>query len=274
MTHSCASWTFPPNLEFDFAIRSLAHFGNQIVPGFDGHVVDADHFVCGFQPVPFGRLPGHQLSDNGLENRLKPRQTHDLHQVRVDLLGRHRGQIEAPKFDRATLRLHFDIHDFLAQGMFQHRPAHVLPGGNFTFSQSDDQLTRHKLRARSGRIFERDTNDRTCARHPVHEQQPIQENRQQKIGHRPGQHDGKTPPDRLSIERPSNVLGRHRTFAFVEHLDVAAQRKCRQHPFGGVLSIGSSQQWSPEANRETQYLDPAQSGDKIMTELMKNDQGP
>jgi hypothetical protein len=68
------------------------------------------------------------------------------------------------------------------------------------------------------------------------------------------------------------VPGPRRDFAlaFVDHLDVAAQRHRRQRPLGAVPAEATRPDNAAESNRKTQHLDADEPRHGVMAELMEN----
>ena len=85
-----------------------------------------------------------------------------------------------------------------------------------------------------GAIRRRNAKTRFEFGHARHENQPIQKNGQQQIGDRPGSHDERPPSDRLAVECAGQIFYRHFPFTFIDHFDVAAQRKHADGPFRPV----------------------------------------
>ena len=106
----------------------------------------------------------------------------------------------------------------------------------------------------------------------MEEQHPIKKDSQKKICRRTGDDDRKTPVDGLAIERPGKILGRDRAFALVSHLDVPAQRKCRDRPLGAIAAQRLAPQRRAESHRKAQHFHIAQSRYEIVAEFVNNDQ--
>ena len=72
---------------------------------------------------------------------------------------------------------------------------------------------------------------------PVHEQARVDQDGEQEVEHRPGDHDGEAPPDALPVEGARAARrGATGALALVEHLHVAAERDRGDHPLGLVAA--------------------------------------
>ena len=105
----------------------------------------------------------------------------------------------------------------------------------------------------------------------MQEQRPVQHDREQEIGDRTRADDGDAPVNRLAVEGAFQVLGRHRSFAFVRHLDVPAQRKYRDHPLGVVGAAPLAPQGPAESHRKAQHLDVAPARNEVMPQFVDHD---
>ena len=86
------------------------------------------------------------------------------------------------------------------------------------------------------------------------EQTPIQHDSQQKIRQWACNHDCDALQYRLAIERIFQILRCDRLFTLVQHLDVAAQRDRRDHPFGRAIGKAFTVNNFAESNGKTQYF--------------------
>jgi hypothetical protein len=89
---------------------------------------------------------------------------------------------------------------------------------------------------------------------PVHD--AVKKHRQQQIGERTGSHDGCAVAQRPVVESQVGLLGRHRSFPFIQHAHVAADGECPQNKLS-VLSRAlmfwlPAQQGSAKTDRETE----------------------
>src|SRR3546814_4428574 len=91
--------------------------------------------------------------------------------------------------------------------------------------------------------------------------------------HRAGRHHRDALHFRLAVERLLRIFGAHVLLAFIEHLDVAAERNRRDLVFGTVAPEPAPQRCA-KADREAQYLDPEPACDPEMTEFVEGHQYP
>ena len=106
----------------------------------------------------------------------------------------------------------------------------------------------------------------------MHEQRPVQQDRQQEIGERPGSDDRDAPPHRLPVERARQVGRVDVVLTLVHHLDIASQGDRTDHPFGTVGTVHPAQQRPAEADRESKHLDAACTRNEVVPELVDDDQ--
>src|SRR3546814_12260434 len=86
--------------------------------------------------------------------------------------------------------------------------------------------------------------------------------------HRAGRHHRDALHFRLAVERLLRIFGAHVLLAFIEHLDVAAERNRRDLVFGTVAPEPAPQRCA-KADREAQYLDPEPACDPEMNEFVE-----
>jgi hypothetical protein len=72
-------------------------------------------------------------------------------------------------------------------------------------------------------------------------------------------------PHVLTIERARQFRRRYRTFTFIQHLDVTAQRYRGQHPLGAIGTAHPGAQRLAEADRKAQDFDIAPARHPIMS---------
>ncbi|MNE10288.1 hypothetical protein D3C80_1029940 [compost metagenome] len=115
------------------------------------------------------------------------------------------------------------------------------------------------------------TDDRTHLLGADHGQDPEEEKRQEKVGHRARGNNRDALAHGLAVERLLDLIARHLAFALVEHLHVAAQRNGRHHELR-AMAVMPAQQRHAETDGETQNLDAATPGHPEVTEFVKGDQ--
>ena len=108
----------------------------------------------------------------------------------------------------------------------------------------------------------------------MHEQQRVENDGQQEVRHRSGQHDCDSLSHGFSVEGTMPFVRGDFPFAFVKHLDVAPERKRRQGPLGLIDAEPVAPQDLTETYRETKHFDIAHAGNDIVAQLVKHDQYP
>jgi hypothetical protein len=103
------------------------------------------------------------------------------------------------------------------------------------------------------------------------EHQPESQHREDQVENRAGGDDGDAGGDRLAVEGLTELVGRHFALAFVEHLDVAAQRK-GGHGVLGPLGVSPRPEGAPEPDREAQHANTQPPRHPEVAELVEGDQ--
>src|SRR5690606_6363147 len=122
-----------------------------------------------------------------------------------------------------------------------------------------------------GRDPGRGVDDGQVIRLADHEHQPEGGDGEQEVEGGTGCGDRHALTDRLAVMGLVEFFGRHLRLALVEHLDVAAERDCGNREFG-AMAITPRPQRLAEADRKTQHLHPAITGDDEMPELVEGHQ--
>ena len=105
----------------------------------------------------------------------------------------------------------------------------------------------------------------------MHEDCPIKQNCQGKIGQRSRRNDHASFADTLAIKGTMTFFFSHLAFTLIEHFYVAAQRENTDCPFGLIRTEAPLPQHSPEPNGKTQDLDATSPCRQVMPKFMDND---
>ena len=113
--------------------------------------------------------------------------------------------------------------------------------------------------------------NRQIVRLADHEHRPQQDEAEQEIEHRAGDHDRHPLQHRLAVEGLVQIALGHFELALVEHLHVAAERNCGNRVFGAIAAQTRPQRLA-EAHRKADHVHAKPARDPEMAELMEGDQ--
>jgi hypothetical protein len=252
--------------------RACADRGDQCVPRVDRLVGGAHDAIARDQPGAIGRSAGHDLPDHRLERRPVQAQAYAIERVGLDVVGGIAAQIERRLAQVSPLILDLQAQGLALQCGLQHAPAKFLPGSDGTSIHCLDRVAGMQARrgshARRGRFAEY----RPGFGQSVHEKPGVDQDGEDEVEHRASHDDDEAAPHALAVEGTVQLMRRDRAFALVEHLDVAAERHCGDHPFRAVGATAPQGEWSTKAHGEAQDLHAAKPRDDVVPVLVHHDQ--
>jgi hypothetical protein len=234
-----------------------------------GFAVDRDDPVAGAKSGARPRFVGKRFVDQRrAEIAAKAEHRHEI-AFPIGAVERRKG--DGALRSRAVRALDVDRDVASARGA-QETPAQILPALDRDAADGDDQVAfadaRHRHRRFRGRLGQ----ERALRGNTGHVGAGKEQDREQEVGDGPRGNDGNPLADRLPVECARKIGRRHRTFAFIEHLHVAAERNRRHRPLRAIGAYLPRPHDAAEADGEAQHLHLAPARHRVMAELMEHDE--
>ena len=223
--------------------------------------VDGDDRVARANASVCRRLAGQRLvDDRRTEIGSQPKRSHE---IRFPIAGVQCVERQAPRCRRAVCMRYFEA-DAAGSRSLEQAPTQILPRADCFAIERRNQVASRKTGFCRRRCRWRRRQQRTLSGDADHIDRREEQHGERQIRNRPCGDNRDPAPDVLSIERARQIGREHLGFAFVDHLDVTAQRNRRQRPLGTIGTEAARPHDAPEADRKAQHLDAHQTCDEVV----------
>src|SRR5918995_409129 len=169
----------------------------------------------------------------------------------------------------AALVPHFDRHVAVCDQVIEYSEHRGLARPRGLAADAADLVQGAKIGSRGQRTRGDVADHRLQPGDPLHEHEPVRDDREQEIENRSREQHRDACQRRPAIESARQLLGWHRALALVEQAHVAAERNRRDHVFDAIrVAAGKGHERTAEADRESQHLEAEAAGDPVVPELV------